>query len=195
MVVGLTGGVGAGKSRILAVLKEEYGAEVLMSDREAHALLERGGEGYEAVLRIFGNEFLNENGELDRRLLSGRLFYDREALKTMNGLIHPMVWRKVGEKISASQAEFIVVESAIMGREQKNLFDEIWYVYASRKNRLRRLLKNRGYDEDRSLSVMRNQPEQAEYLAMADRVIDNNGSEAEVRAALEAIWKDRKPNT
>lgn len=183
-VIGLTGGVGAGKSRILTLLKDEYGAELILADEVAHELMEPGQEGYRAVVKALGNDFLCPDGTIDRPKLSRLIFYDRTALETMNKIIHPMVWKTVKDKISSSQAGLIVVESAIMSREQDDIFDEIWYVYTSEENRISRLKENRGYSRERSLSIMENQPSEAEFRSIADRVIDNNGRIEEVRAVL-----------
>lgn len=113
----------------------------------------------------------------------------------MNGIIHPMVWKTVKDKISSSQADLIVVESAIMGREQDDIYDEMWYVYTSEENRIRRLKENRGYSRERSLSIMKNQLSDEEFRELADRVIDNNGTVEEVKAGLEALLKDKGRET
>ena len=126
-VIGLTGGVGAGKSRILDILQTEYGAEIIVADQVAHELMEPWHEGYEMVIRALGNSFLKPDGTIDRPLLSALIFHDQNALETMNGIIHPMVWKTIKDKISSSQADLIVVESAIMGREQ----DDICLLYTS----------------------------------------------------------------
>ena len=156
-VIGLTGGVGAGKSRILDILQTEYGAEIIVADQVAHELMEPGHEGYEMVVRALGNSFLKPDGTIDRPLLSALIFHDQNALETMNGIIHPMVWKTIKDKICSSQADLIVVESAIMGREQDDIYDEMWYVYTSEENRIRRLKENRGYSRERSLIIMKNQ--------------------------------------
>lgn len=190
-VIGLTGGVGAGKSRILDILQTEYGAEIIVADQVAHELMEPGHEGYEMVVRALGNSFLKPDGTIDRPLLSALIFHDQNALETMNGIIHPMVWKTVKDKISSSQADLIVVESAIMSPEQKEKYDEMWYVYTSEANRLQRLMKNRGYSPEHSKSIMANQSSETEFRNICDRVIDNNGSLDEVRAQIKAILKDR----
>lgn len=190
-VIGLTGGVGAGKSRILAILKEDYGAELIITDEVAHELMEPGQPGYEAVTRALGGGFLKPDGTIDRPELSKLIFEDRRALQTMNGIIHPMVWKMVKDKISSSQADLIVVESAIMSKEQAGFYDEMWYVDTSEENRIRRLFENRGYSRERSLSIMKNQPSDQEFKSIATRVIDNNGTIEEVRARLETILKNR----
>ena len=113
----------------------------------------------------------------------------------MNGIIHPMVWKTIKDKICSSQADLIVVESAIMGREQDDIYDEMWYVYTSEENRIRRLKENRGYSRERSLSIMKNQLSDEEFRELADRVIDNNGTVEEVKAGLEALLKDKGRET
>lgn len=194
-VIGLTGGVGAGKSRILDILQTEYGAEIIVADQVAHKLMEPGHEGYEMVVRALGNSFLKPDGTIDRPLLSALIFHDQNALETMNGIIHPMVWKTIKDKICSSQADLIVVESAIMGREQDDIYDEMWYVYTSEENRIRRLKENRGYSRERSLSIMKNQLSDEEFRELADRVIDNNGTVEEVKAGLEALLKDKGRET
>ena len=113
----------------------------------------------------------------------------------MNEIIHPMVWKTIKDKICSSQADLIVVESAIMGREQDDIYDEMWYVYTSEENRIRRLKENRGYSRERSLSIMKNQLSDEEFRELADRVIDNNGTVEEVKAGLEALLKDKGRET
>lgn len=194
-VIGLTGGVGAGKSRILDILQTEYGAEIIVADQVAHELMKPGHEGYEMVVRALGNSFLKPDGTIDRPLLSALIFHDQNALETMNGIIHPMVWKTIKDKICSSQADLIVVESAIMGREQDDIYDEMWYVYTSEENRIRRLKENRGYSRERSLSIMKNQLSDEEFRELADRVIDNNGTVEEVKAGLEALLKDKGRET
>ena len=189
---GLTGGVGAGKSRILDILKTEYGAEIIVADQVAHELMEPGQGGYREVVRALGTSFLNPDGTIDRPL---SVSYTHLTLETMNGIIHPMVWKTIKDKISSSQADLIVVESAIMGREQDDIYDEMWYVYTSEENRIRRLNENRGYSRERSLSIMKNQLSDEEFRELADRVIDNNGTVEDVKAGLEAILKDKGRET
>ena len=89
---------------------------------------------YNLSLIHIWNSFLKPDGTIDRPLLSALIFHDQNALETMNGIIHPMVWKTIKDKISSSQADLIVVESAIMGREQNDIYDEMWYVYTSEEN-------------------------------------------------------------
>ncbi|MEY8351944.1 dephospho-CoA kinase [Lachnospiraceae bacterium 54-53] len=194
-VIGLTGGVGAGKSLVLNLLKEEYGAEVIEADEVARELMDPGREGHQAVTRALGTGLLKEDGSIDRRLLAARIFQDENVRKTVNEIIHPMVWKAIDDKISASQAGLIVVEFAIMGEKTDNSYDEMWYVHASEQNRIRRLAESRGYTKERSKRIIASQASEAEYLARCDRVIENNGSVKEVKEQLAEILKTGDKNS
>ena len=191
-VIGLTGGVGAGKSLILNILKKEYGAEVIKADVVSHELMEPGNAGYLAVREVFGNAFFKEDGKLDRQLMAARIFQDENARKTINKIIHPLVWKTIRDKISASNSALIVVEFAIMGEKTENDYDEMWYVRASEQNRIRRLAENRGYTKERTESIIASQASESEYLKRCDRVIENNGSIEELKSRLAEILKDRE---
>lgn len=190
-VIGLTGGVGSGKSLILSILKEDYNADVIMADQVAKEIMELGRPGYEAVTGFFGTRILKKDGSIDRTVLAGIIFQDENARKKVDGAIHPLVWKTIRNQISASQAPLIVVEFAIMSEEMGDSFDEMWYVYTSEENRLRRLEENRGYTRTHSEHIMASQASEAEFRAHCSRVIDNNGSAADVRVQLAKILKDR----
>lgn len=190
-VIGLTGGVGAGKSTILHILEEEYGAEVILADEEAHQLMEPGRKGYLEVVKVLGDSFLNSDGTIDRQLLAKRIFQDDNARKAVDGIIHPMVWKTIQDKISASQAGLIVVEFAIMNEKTDHSYDEIWYVRASEQSRIRRLIENRGYTREHSERMIASQASESEFLSRCDRVIDNNGSIEAVKAQLAEILTNR----
>lgn len=190
-VIGLTGGVGAGKSLILNILKKEYGAEVIKADEVSHELMETGNAGYLAVREVFGDAFFKEDGKLDRQLMAARIFQDENARKTINKIIHPLVWKTIRDKISASHSALIVVEFAIMGEKTENDYDEMWYVRASEQNRIHRLAENRGYTKERTENIIASQASESEYLKRCDRVIENNGSIEELKSRLAEILKDR----
>lgn len=191
-VIGLTGGVGAGKSLVLGILSREFGAETIETDEVARRLMEPGEKGYTAVVEALGNSFLKPDGSIDRQLLAARIFTDEKDRKTVDSMIHPMVWKTVKDKISASQAELIVIEFAIMDKEAKDCCHEIWYVRASEENRVRRLAENRGYTKERSESMMASQASEEMFLSLCDRVIENDGSIEGVRGQLEKLLGKRE---
>ncbi len=190
-VIGLTGGVGAGKSLVLSILKEEYGAEVIKADEVAHELMEPGKEGYLAVKSAMGKDLLKPDGTIDRKALAARIFEDDSARKTVDGIIHPMVWKTIGDKISASQAGLIVVEFAIMNENMDDSWDEMWYVHASKENRIRRLAESRSYTREHSERIIASQASEAEFLNRCTRVIENNGSMEDVKQQLAELLKGR----
>ena len=190
-VIGLTGGVGAGKSMVLSILKEEYGAEVIKADEVARQLMEPGMEGYLALTEALGKGFLNQEGAIDRKALAARIFQDDSARKIVDGIIHPMVWKTISDKISASQAGLIVVEFAIMNEEMDDSWEEMWYVRTSKENRIRRMAESRGYTREHSERIIASQASESEFLSRCTRVIENDGSMEEVRSQLAEILKNR----
>lgn len=190
-VIGLTGGVGAGKSLVLSILENEYGAEVIKADEVARELMEPGEEGYELIVTALGDSILKPDGSIDRKILSQCIFRDERIRNAVDRIIHPLVWKFIKGKISSSQAKLIVVEFAIMGEKAEVGYDEMWYVYASEEVRIRRLLENRGYEEEHSKRIMASQAAESEYLARCDRVIKNDGSMEEIRDQLAQILKNR----
>lgn len=191
-VIGLTGGVGAGKSLVSDLLHKRYGAEVILADEVSHDLMEPGRPGYQAVVEALGDSFLKPDGSMDRAKLAGIIFKDDNARDTVNRIIHPMTWKTIEEKISASQADLIVVEFAVVGKRDRERFDELWYVRASIEVRAKRLRENRGYDEARIKGIMDSQLTEEEFLKIADRVIDNGGSIEDLRGQLSAILDEKE---
>ena len=96
-IIGITGGVGAGKSTVLALLREKFGADVFLADTCAHELMEPGTRGLEQVVQALGGSFLAPDGSVDKKALAQRIFHDKEALRTMNAIIHPLVWETLGK--------------------------------------------------------------------------------------------------
>lgn len=190
-VIGLTGGVGAGKSLVLTILRTKYNAEVMEADKVAHELMEPGEEGYLRIKETFGEAILNSDGTINRTALGKVIFDNESAREQINSMIHPLVWKRIRQKISASQAGLIVVEFAIMGEEAEDIYDEMWYVHASEEVRMRRLLKNRGYSKERSEKMIRSQASEQEYARRCDRIIENHGSVKDLEDQLAEILKSR----
>lgn len=189
-VISITGGVGSGKSEVLKILKEEFGAKLIIADLVAHQLMEPGKKGYRRVVELFGTSFLKPDGSIDRARLSDLLFKDAEAVKKMDSVIHPMAWKEIAYEISHSDKNLVVVEAALFDEEHNAMFDEIWYVYTEKENRIERLMKNRGYSREKCLDIMANQASEEEFRDLADRVIDNNGTVEDIRAQLNEILKE-----
>ena len=186
-VISITGGVGSGKSEVLRILKEEFGAQIIIADEVAHQLMETGKKGYKKVVEALGTSFLNADGSIDRKKLAAVIFNDKKAIEKMNSIIHPMVWKEIQYDIAHSDKEIIVVEAALFDEEHNAMFDEIWYVYTSRENRIRRLMASRGYSEEKCLEIMSNQASEDEYRKLAKHVLDNNGTVEELCGQIAAF--------
>lgn len=188
-VISITGGVGSGKSQVLKLLEQEFGALVLFADEIAHQLMEPGEEGYRRVIEALGDSFLGLDGRIDRSKLAALIFKDQSALKTMNSMIHPLVWEKIREIVRQSHKELIIVEAALFDGQPGDLFDEVWYIYTSKENRIIRLMESRGYSKEKCLDIMSNQPDDAAFRKHSDYVIDNNQTIEETRKQIKELWK------
>ena len=186
-IIGITGGVGAGKSSVLEILETKYGAKLLLADLVAHELMEPGSEGLKRVVDALGNSFLKGDGSVDRKALADLLFRDPQALKQVNSIIHPLVWEYMKSCARESEQSLIVIEAAVFDTAPAGLFDEIWYVYTSEENRIRRLMESRGYTREKCESIIKRQAPEAAYRKMADRVIDNNKTAKETEQQIKEI--------
>ncbi len=185
-IIALTGGVGSGKSRILELLKKEFGAGIIQTDHVAKQLEEPGQAGFEGLVKAFGEEIVGGDGRLKKDVLARLVFEDEEARNTVNGLIHPLVWEQVQAlALAAVKTHWLVVaESALVLENPDDFFHEIWYVYTAKNERIQRLIKSRGYSEKRCLKMMDGQPSEEEYRRCADFVIDNSGSMEDVTGQI-----------
>lgn len=185
--IGITGGVGAGKSRVLEILKDQFHARVILADLVAHELMEPGSAGLSRVIEALGSGFLKEDGSVDRQALGELIFHDEEALQTMNGIIHPMTWKEIEERALGAKESLIVVEAAVFDTAPVGFFDEIWYIYTTKENRIRRLMENRGYTREKCERIMAAQDTEDSYRKRCSRIIDNNKGMEEIKMQLEEI--------
>lgn len=190
-VIGITGGVGSGKSEVLRLLKEEFGAKLFMADDIAHEVMEPGGEACRRIEEVFGTEYLKPDGSVDRQKMAALIFKDAKALETMNSIVHPAVWKRIEDGIQTAPERLVVVEAALFDEEHNRLFDEVWYIYTSRENRISRLMASRGYSREKCLDIMSNQKSEEEFQAMADRVIDNNQTVEDVKRQIGFILNEK----
>lgn len=186
-VIGLTGGVGCGKSTVLALLKEEYGALVLEADRIAEEMMQPGGASYDRLVGLLGQDVLRADKTIDRPKMSEKVFADPALLEKVNEIVHPDTIAEVKRRIAEAAESLIVYESAIPEEARfSEIADAVLYVWASEQERLERLFFGRGYSFAKTESIMRRQMSEAEFRRIADAEVDNNGSEEEAKASLAA---------
>lgn len=197
MILGVTGGIGCGKTTILNLLKEHYNAEILEMDKVGHIVMSPGQRCYEQIVAAFGSDVLNEDKTINRNKLSAIVFDDKEKLNLLNSFVHPEVRRYADEKVNEYKNEIktglLVLESAILFEaDYGHVCDMTWYVYAKDSVRKERLMKSRGYSEEKIEHIMKNQmaPHQLEQLT--DFTIDNSNDIDSTLNQIKTIWENIK---
>lgn len=180
-VIGITGGVGAGKSEILRYLKEKHGAVIIEADKVGHFLMEPGGACYYSIVEKFGSSILNGDQTINRGKLGKIVFADEGLLKELNKIIHPRVKSHIVSEIAKERAyhrtEYFVVEAALLIEDHYNVIcDEMWYIDTDADTRAKRLKASRGYDDEKIAAICANQKSPEEFRAACQAVINNSGS-------------------
>lgn len=196
MVIGLTGGVGCGKSTVMEILQREYGAKLLIADDIGHVVMEKGHPAYDAVREQFGEGILCEDGSIDRGALAQLVYADERKLNQLNAIIHPCVVEEISEKLQEWRTEpLIVLETAILFETGCDAFcDEIWGIHTNREIRIKRLMESRGYTREKAESIMKQQMGEEEYQKRCHRVLPNNGDRMDLEQRLSKWMKNRKKN-
>ncbi|MFB0628905.1 dephospho-CoA kinase [Streptomyces sp. AB3(2024)] len=189
--VGLTGGIGAGKSEVSRLLAG-YGAVVVDADRIAREVVEPGTPGLAAVVRAFGEGVLTAAGALDRPALGAVVFADQERLRTLNAIVHPLVGARSAELERAAGPDAIVVHDVPLLAENglAPLYDLVVVVDAAPATRLARLTALRGMTEEEARARMAAQATREQRLAVATVVIDNDGPLEALEPQVRAVWKE-----
>ena len=190
--IGITGGVGAGKSEILSYLGKKNGVRVMLADEIAHELMEAGTDCYKSLRQTFNDEDIwNSDGSFNREKLAKVIFSDKIKRDIMNSIVHPAVKeyviRQQEYEKERGELSLLVLEAALLIEEHYDkICDELWYIYTSKENRRDRLKASRGYSDEKIDNIFKSQLSEEEYRKYCAVVIDNNGS---VEAAFEQIDK------
>jgi dephospho-CoA kinase len=190
LTVGLTGGIGAGKSEVARLLVS-YGAVLVDSDRIAREVVAPGTEGLAKVVAEFGPHVLAPDGTLDRPKLGAIVFADEERRRALNAIVHPLVGARSAELQRAAGPDDIVVHDVPLLTENglAPYYDLVVVVDADQVSQLDRLVRLRGMTEEEARSRMAAQARREERLAIADFVIHNDGSVAELQEQAAAVWE------
>ncbi|MFI5807027.1 dephospho-CoA kinase [Streptomyces sp. NPDC051561] len=189
--VGLTGGIGAGKSEVSRLLAS-YGAVVVDADRIAREVVEPGTPGLDAVVAAFGEDILAPDGALDRPALGAIVFADPQKLKILNGIVHPLVGARSAELERAADDDAVVIHDVPLLTENAlaPLYDLVVVVDASPATQLDRLVRLRGTSEEDARGRMAAQATREQRLAVADRVIDNDGPLEALEPQVRKVWAE-----
>lgn len=198
--IGITGGIGAGKSEILSYIRKHYICEIYLADEVAHLVKEPGTECYEKLTELLGNEVLSPDGQIDKQKMADKIFTDAALLEQVNGIVHPAVKCFILEHLERAKqqgrTELFFVEAALLIEGgYRELVDEMWYIYASEEVRRKRLKQTRGYSDEKITHIMSKQLEDAFFRKNCDFVIDNSGaledSYRQIDRKLEAFtWQE-----
>ena len=189
--IGITGGVGAGKSKILDYLAGKPNVRVMLADEIAHDLMEPGTDCYERLRERFGNEDIYcEDGHFDRLKLASVIFSDEDKREQLNAIVHPAVKEYVKQQLleerRQGQLQLLVLEAALLIEEHYDeICDELWYINTSRENRRARLKESRGYSDEKIDSIMNSQLKETDFRRYCSVVIDNSDSLTESRRQID----------
>lgn len=212
--VGITGGIGAGKSLIMDYLKEHTSSEIVLADDLAKELMAPGTELNQTLQKTFQNvgsftenqkepgknsvSLFLEDGTIVKEVFAKEILGNDTYRKMLNALVHPAVKEEVLRRVKLHRqkqdVDYFFLEAALLIEDgYKALCDELWYVYVTEENRRKRLKQNRGYDDRRIDEAFRMQKKEYEFLDACCVTIDNNGSKEETFEQLERVLSLRKP--
>lgn len=196
--IGITGGVGAGKSAILDYISGNYNARVMLADEIAHDLMMPGTKCYDTIKKTFANEnIFGEDGSLDRFKMAEIIFSDEKKREQMNGIVHPAVKEYIldvyREELEKQSLDYLILEAALLIEEHYDeICDELWYIDTNEENRRRRLKENRGYSDEKISGIFASQLTEEEYRRHCKKSIDNNGSVEETVLQIVKIFDEEK---
>ena len=193
MYLGLTGGIGSGKSTA-ARMFSDLGAIVIDADAIAKEVLEPGQVGYESVVNNFGEEILDSSGNIDRVILAGKVFGDTTKLKELEEIVHPAVANKVAQIRESLPAGAIIIYDTplLIEKSLQQQFDQVIVVLAPEALRTQRLLA-RGLAQNDIIARMSNQATDEQRREIANYVIDNSSTLVELREEVQKVWTQISP--
>ncbi|MDK3258411.1 dephospho-CoA kinase [Blastococcus capsensis] len=191
LTIGLTGGIGSGKSTVARLLAER-GALVVDADRIAREVLEPGTPGLAAVAAEFGAGVLAADGSLDRAVLASIVFSDEAARRRLDGLVHPLVRQRSAELIAGAPAEAVVVNDVplLVETGRAGSYDLVLVVETDLETRVTRLIE-RGLPEQDARARIAAQATDEQRRAVADVVLDNSGTPEALAEEVDRFWRDR----
>lgn len=179
-IIGITGGVGSGKSRVLSYLEEQHHAVICQADHVAWELQKPGKTGYLEIVARFGDGILNVDQTINRNVLGSIVFADAAARRKLNEIMHPAVKEAIRKRIMEEQTrgtKVFVVEAALLLEDHYDeICDELWFIYTETTIRRERLKESRGYSYEKIDGMMASQLSDDTFREECDVVIDNSGA-------------------
>ena len=186
-IIGVTGGVGSGKTELLHYIEKNYRCRILLADEASHEVMQKGGRIYEPLIALLGSSVLDSSGEINRKEMAARIFSQEELLGRVNALIHPAVREYILEAVAEERekaaagaedaVDYFFLEAALLIEcGYRSVVDEMWYIYCDLAVRRERLKKSRGYSDGKIDSILSSQLTEAEFRSGSDVIIDNSGN-------------------
>lgn len=189
ILIGLTGGIGSGKSTVSARLAE-LGARVVDADAIVRDVQAPGTEVFAAIVERFGDDVVAEDGSLDRPALAAKVFNDTDELKALNAIVHPAVGVGIAEALAAAAEtdDVVILDVPLLVESGRDDMAAMVVVDLDPEIAVARLIEHRGFTEEDARARMSRQASRDERLAKADKVLDNNGSVEDLIAQVDALW-------
>lgn len=185
-IIGITGGVGAGKSTVLDHLEKQYNACVLQADKIGHLVMEPGDICYGQVIALFGKQIIKNDKTIDRKMVSDVVFAHEEMRQKLDDIIHPAVKSYILDKIEEQKkagCTLMIVEAALLLEDHYDAFcDKVWYIHTDQEIRIERLMSSRGYTREKAENIIARQATEGFFREHADYIIQNNGD-------LDETWR------
>ena len=194
-IIGITGGVGAGKSAVLNFIKDNYNAKVLQADEIAHELMEPGKPCNEQIAKAFEVNVRDESGNIKKEVLADLIFNNDMNRRLVNSIVHPAVRdyviREIARERRSGEVDFFIYEAALLLEDKRRDFlDEIWYIHSSEDVRRGRLKETRGYSDEKIDSIFASQMSEDEFRGAATAVIENDGSLEETHEQIRKLLEN-----
>lgn len=194
--IGITGGVGCGKSAVMEYIYANYDAVTIRADEVGRKLMEPDAPCFDSVVALFGPRILRNDGTLDRAKIAEEVFADEQKRKALDDIIHPAVRTYITDAMAlAAQAghKWFFLEAALLIEEDyRAILDELWYIYAEQSVRRKRLAASRGYSAEKIDSIMKSQLSEEAFRGACDFEIDNSGDFRETAAAIDRKMRKKK---
>ena len=180
-IIGITGGVGCGKSEVIRYIIKKYSCFVVFADDVAKQLQQKGNLCYDRIVALLGEEILTFDGDIDKAKMASKIFANDVLLEKVNSIIHPAVYDYVEDKIAEykkkDEIDFFIIEAALLIEcGYGKIVDEMWYVYTEDEIRRERLKVSRGYSDEKISQIFSSQLSYEEFKNSCSFMIDNNGS-------------------
>ena len=179
LVIGITGGVGAGKSSVLKALEEHCNCRLVLADDVGNKVKEPGQKCYQQIVRLLGEDVLEQDLTINREKMAAKIFADSEILEKVNAIIHPAVKEYILQEIDSEREKqeidvFFLEAALLIEAGYIRYLDELWYIFSDKNVRIKRLKESRGYSDEKIYQIMEQQMSDEEFKKYADVILDNS---------------------